>query len=330
MTVADHPTDTRHLVDPELAPALDAFPPFVFDEETLPLIRAGMSQLAQGAVDPAESYPDVARQERHVPGAPGDPEVRVLCYEKVGRSSPTAALLWIHGGGYVLGTADADDLTCRQLASETGAVVVSVDYRLAPETPAPGPLNDCYAALAWAYGAATELGLDPTRFLVGGASAGGGLAACLSLLARDRGDIPISLQVLIYPMLDDRTASTVQPHPYAGEFIWKPSDNRFGWAALLGGQPGGDDVSPYVAAARVPTTAGLPATFISVGSLDLFAEEDIAYATRLIREGVLVELHVYPGAYHGFNMVPFARLTQAYVRDYLDAINRHLDQRQEA
>jgi acetyl esterase/lipase len=325
MSMTEHPTSTRHLVDPDVAAVLDVFPPFVFSAETLPTIREGMGRTIEGAPDPAEVYPDVERSEHHVPGTEGNPDVRVLHYGPRQPAATSPALLWIHGGGYVIGNADQDDLLCRRIATETGAAVTSVDYRLAPETPAPGPVDDCYAALSWLHRNAGSLGVDPSRIAVGGMSAGGGLAACLAILARDRGEIPVGFQLLIYPMLDDRTATTEPAHPYAGEFVWTPAANRFGWSAYLGGEPGKPDVSPYAAAARVESTAGLPATFISVGSLDLFAEEDTAYAVRLMREGVPTELHVYPGGYHGFNMVPDAWLTKAYYRDFIGALQRYFN-----
>jgi acetyl esterase/lipase len=157
---------------------------------------------------------------------------------------------------------------------------------------------------------------------IGGASAGGGLAAALGLLTRDRGEVPLTYQLLIFPMLDDRTVTTQDPHPYTGEFMWTHNANRFGWTALLGGEPGGPDISPYAAAARAQRLAGLPPTYIAVGALDLFLEEDLEYARRLMREGVPTELHVYPGAYHGFIMTPTARVTRAFNRDYLDALRR--------
>jgi acetyl esterase/lipase len=199
-----------------------------------------------------------------------------------------------------------------------------VDYRLAPETPHPGPVEDCYAALKWLYTHADELGVDPKRIAIGGASAGGGLAAALGLLTRDRGEVPLVFQLLIYPMLDDRTVTTTDPHPYTGEFIWTAEANRFGWRSLLGQEPGGPDVSPYAAAARAESLAGLPSTFISVGALDLFLEEDIEYARRLIRAGVPTELHVYPGAYHGFNLTADAQVSQVAARDQLAALKRAL------
>jgi acetyl esterase/lipase len=255
-------------------------------------------------------FPDVDVTERHVPGPQGAPEVRVLVYLPKSAPRPLPALLWIHGGGYVLGSADQDDPQVKNIVDQIGCAAVSVDYRLAPETPHPGPVEDCYAALKWLQEHAAELGVDPGRIAIGGASAGGGLAAGLGLLARDRGEVPLAFQLLIYPMLDDRTVSHPDPHPYTGEFIWTHDANRFGWTSLLGQEPGSEGVSPYAAAARAEHLAGLPPTYICVGALDLFLEEDMEYARRLIREGVPTELHVYPGAYHGFNMAAEAQVTQ--------------------
>jgi acetyl esterase/lipase len=260
--------------------------------------------------------------EHFVPGLQGEPDVRVLVYIPKNVSTPLPALLWIHGGGYVFGSAEQDDLQVKSIVSTVECAAVSVDYRLAPETPHPGPVEDCYAALKWLYMHAGELGVDATRIAIGGASAGGGLTAGLALLTRDRGEVPLAFQLLIYPMLDDRTVTSAEPHPYTGEYIWTPDANRFGWTALLGQEPGGPDVSPYAAAARAEHLEGLPSTFISVGALDLFLEEDLEYARRLMRAGVPTELHVYSGAFHGFNMVAGAKVVRSFVRDQLDALTR--------
>ena len=325
MTLKPAAISSRHLIDPEIVALLDVFPVLNLSAETLPVVRETMGAPIEGAPDPAELFPDVTSTEYMVPGAEGDPDVRVIYYAPKNKpTTASAAMVWIHGGGYVLGSADADEILCRRMVTETGAAVASVDYRLAPETKAPGLVEDCYAALRWLHGTADELGVDASRIAVGGASAGGGLAACLAILARDRGEFPIAYQLLIYPMLDDRTASSRDPHPYAGEFLWTPGDNRFGWASILGHEPGGDGVSPYTAAARVESVEGLPATFISVGALDLFLEEDLDYARRLIAAGVPTELHVYPGAYHAYDLNEQAQVTGAYFRDFLGALGRAL------
>ncbi len=316
--------DSRRMVDPELLPMLDLFPNGRFTAGALAQTRAGFAALLAEASAAAPDVPGVAVSERSVPGRDGAPDVRALVYLPDDAPRPLPALLWIHGGGHVVGVAEQSGPTVKRIAAEVGCAVVSVDYRLSPETPFPGQLEDCYAALAWLRGAFTDLGVDPDRIAVGGDSAGGGLAAGLALLARDRGEIPLAYQLLIYPMLDDRTASTVEPPVMCGEFVWNRDANRFGWNAFLGQEPGGADVSPYAAPARAESLAGLPPAFIGVGDLDLFAEEDIAYAGRLIRDGVPTELHVYPGAIHGFYNIPGAAIAEAATGDYLDALRRAL------
>lgn len=316
--------DTRHLIDPELTAFLDVFPALQFTRENLPEVRAGIDQMMAQMGAAAPPFPDIEVSRRSVPGPAGAPDVPVLIYLPKSAPRPLPVLFWVHGGGYIIGSADMDDLNVKAIVSELGCAVVSVDYRLAPETPHPGPVEDCYAALKWLHTNAAELGIDAGRIAIGGASAGGGLAAGLGLLTRDRGEVPFVFQLLIYPMIDDRTVSTSDPHPYTGEFLWTHDANRFGWAALLGQEPGSAGVSPYAAAARAEDLAGLPATFISVGALDLFLEEDVEYARRLMRAGVPTELHVYPGAYHGFNMAADAYVSRAYTRDFMGALGRAL------
>lgn len=311
---------TRHLVDPELLPMLDMFPALEIAPGTLAAIRAGMDQMSKASPIP-DAPVDVA--ERYIAGAEGAPDVRLLIYVPRGTAARRAGFLHIHGGGYVMGTPEMSDARNRLLAADIGCVVVSVDYRLSPETPHPGPVEDCYAALKWLHANAAALDVDPARIAIGGESAGGGLAASLALLARDRGELPVAFQLLIYPMLDDRTAAA-DPHPYTGEYVWTPPANRFGWAALLGHEPGVDGVSPYAAAARAESLAGLPPAFISIGALDLFIDENLDYARRLARDGVPVEMHLYPGAFHGFNMMAGASVSQAFERDYREALRRAL------
>jgi len=312
---------TKHLVDPELVALLDQIPASVLTAETLGQTRAMISRAPANL----PQFSALSVSERFIPGPEGAPAVRVLVYLPPPVQRPLPVLLWLHGGGYIMGSADAEDLTAKSIVSAIGCAIVSVDYRLAPETPYPGPVEDCYAALQWVSTHADELGIDPMRIAVGGSSAGGGLAAALALLARDRGEVSLAFQFLIAPMLDDRTCTLAKPHPYTGEFIWTPEANRFGWTSLLGQEPGGPDVSPYAAAARAEHLEDLPATFINVGALDLFLEEDLEYARRLMQAGVSTELHIYPGAYHGFRMVPNAQVTQAAQRDQLAALKRAFD-----
>jgi acetyl esterase/lipase len=311
---------SRHLVDPQLLPVLDAMPPFEFSEATLATVR---SQGARAPVQPG----DIARTEmtvRQVPGPPEAPEVGVVIYRPAGALGPLPCIFHVHGGGYIVGAAAAGEANHRPLAADLGCCIVSVDYRLAPETRFPGAVEDCYAALSWLMANAAELGVDPARIGVMGESAGGGLAAALTLLVRDRGEHRLAFQHLIYPMIDDRTCVSPTPNPYAGEFIWTHQANRFGWSSLLGCEPGGEGVSPYAAAARAEILAGLPPAFIATGSLDLFLDEDLTYAQRLIRSGVPVELHVYPGAYHGFHWAADAEVTKIARRDSRAALAKAL------
>ena len=310
--------NTRHLVDPQIASMLETFPPLELNSHSLSSVRQRLNEMHQEMLPTLPKFPNIEVTEHRV----GPAGVRVLLYRPRGTVQPLPALLWIHGGGYVIGSADHDDIAAKTLASEASCVVASVDYRLAPETVFPGPVEDCYAGLKWLHDQAAELGVDSTRIAVGGASAGGGLAACLSLLARDRKEVKLKFQLLIYPMLDDRTVTNADPHPHTGEFIWTHADNRFGWSAMLGRTPGGSDVSPYAAASRATNLADLPSTYLCVGSLDLFLEEDMDYALRLTRAGVPTELHVYPGGFHGFNVVAEAEVSLSYMRDLLGALRR--------
>lgn len=291
------PTGTLPLVDPSLADLLDPDPTVDLTPEMVPLMRAAERALpphfrAEGAVE--LSY-----------ALAGDVPLHI--YRPA--NAEGGCIYHIHGGGYVSGSAARMEPVHRWLADKLGCVIVSVDYRLAPEHPFPAGINDCYAGLAWTFAEAEALGVDTTRIGIMGESAGGGLAAALALMARDRGEYHLAFQHLIYPMLDDRTCAR-DPHPVTGEFIWTPHNNKFGWSALLGHEPGGEGVSPYAAPARAEDLAGLPPSFISTGSLDLFLDEDIDYARRLIRAGVPTKLHVYPGAVHAFDFFADGPLSQ--------------------
>ena len=308
---------TYELVDPELRPFLEVFPAGTITAENLPFVRQG------GLPAPATipTYPHVTVHEEIIT-RPQAPDLKVLVYAPSERQAPLPGLLWIHGGGYVLGHAHDDDLALKHLVSEVDCAIVSVEYRRAPETPAPGPQEDCYAALEWMYRHATELGLDPNRLAIAGASAGGGLAAGVTLMARDRGEIPLVYQLLLYPMLDDRTGSTNQAADGVGEFIWDAGSNRFAWASLLGHEPGIELPSGYFVPGRADDVSRLPPTWIGVGTLDLFLDEDLAFARRLMDARVSTELHVYPAAYHGFDWVPEAQVSRQFVRDQVEALRR--------
>ena len=205
-------------------------------------------------------------------------------------------------------------------------MVVSVDYRLAPETRFPGSLEDNYAGLRWLHSNARELGVDRNRIALLGESAGGGHVAALALAARDRGEVPVAMQVMLYPMLDDRTGSSRAVPPYLGTFVWDAAANRFGWSSLLGVAAGADSVPRGAVPARVVNLRGLPPTFIAVGAIDLFVEEDIAYSQRLIQAGVPTEIYVAPGGYHGFDIiVPEAKISKQFIAAWNDALRRGLN-----
>ncbi|MFV8816536.1 alpha/beta hydrolase [Haliea sp. E17] len=314
---------TRHLVDPELLPGLELLPPCDINEETLPIMRQGIAEMYRQLPAGETTSAAVALREIYADGPEGTPDVRVLLFTPCAGRKVRPLYFHIHGGGFVLGSADMSVAQCTAIAEDLDCVVASVDYRLAPETVFPGNIEDCYAGLSWVYRHAGSLGIDPQRIAVGGESAGGGLAAALALLARDRGEIPIVHQQLVYPMLEDREPA--QRHPCTGEFGWTRASNAYGWRSLLGCEPGGAGVSPYAAAARAASLRGLPSTFIGVGSLDLFLESNLEYARRLSREGVPVELHVYPGAFHGSDVVAQARLTQQHLRDQRAALAAAFD-----
>jgi acetyl esterase/lipase len=275
---------SRHLVDPELAAGLDVnMPAQKLDADTLPQYRQMLIDMVAAIPKPtSEAMRNVRREERRVPGPEGAPEVPVLVYTPGDRTDERLpVMLHIHGGGFVSGSAAMSDPNSRSFAVEMNCVVASVDYRLAPETPFPGPVEDCYAALLWVHASADELGIDPSRIMVAG----------------DRGEVQPFFQYLAEPMLDHRSADS--DHPHVGHFGWTRDHNRFGWSAMLGEASGGE-VSPYCSPAVAEDLAGLPATYIHIGAIDLFLEESVDYARRLTRAGVPVELHVWPGAFHAF------------------------------
>jgi len=274
------------------ATVLSMLPPDLMDLSDIDAGRARLDGLL--AMMPAPPMPEgVAITEAVAPGLDGGPDVRVKVYTPSGHAGPLGAMLWMHGGGMVLLSADGGDFLCATRALTHGCVVVSVDYRLAPETPAPGPVDDCFAALTWLAGAADELGVDAARIMVGGESAGAGLAAGTALRARDAGGPALIAQLLIFPMRDHRN-ETPSSHAIHDLRVWNRSANLDAWAAYLGG----GEPTIYSSPAIADDLSGLPEAYINVGTFDMFMDEDIAYATALNRAGVACELHVYPGAFH--------------------------------
>jgi acetyl esterase/lipase len=312
--------DGRADLDPEVAEMFATLPlaqvdfgTFTFDG--LPGVREMMATQPRPPLPPTTTVSEV-----RVAG-----EVPVRVYRPAGALSPAPAVLWVHGGGFIFGTGLDEDARLNGWADAFGCPIVSVEYRLAPEHPYPEPLEDCYTALTWMAGHADELGINPAHIVVVGQSAGGGLAAGLALLARDRGEVPLAYQLLIYPMIDDRN---VTPSSRINAVVWSPGANVLGWRAYLGDRYGSDDIPIYAAPARAKDLSGLPPTFLCVGALDVFRDEDITYALDLLAAGVPTELHVYPGAPHGFEMItPDAAVARRCRRDIDDALGRALSRR---
>jgi acetyl esterase/lipase len=314
---------SRHLVDTELIPALQLFPPLHLSKDVLPKLREDLQAAAVSGAT-TEEYSSVLVDRMEFPGPAGAPPVPAMVYRPNRAYASAGLVLHIHGGGYIMGSPRMADAENRRVCTELGCAVVSVDYRLAPETPYPGAIEDCYSVLKYLCGNSGSIEGDRSRIVVSGDSAGGGLAAALCLLARDRGECHVAFQHLTYPMLDDRTCIRTDINPFCGEFVWSAENNRFGWSSLLPMPPGSEEVPQYASAARAKTLAGLPAAFIAIGALDLFLEENLDYAKRLVEGGVAVELHVYPGAFHGFRRVNNARVAQSAARDSLDALRQVL------
>lgn len=303
---------TKYLLDPELHAFVDAFPGLELTAEMLPMVRAQQDSMAQLG-DPAA----VGVTRERIAIEQGGVSIPALLYRPGQPEAAGPAYLHIHGGGYVLGSAAASDPVNLDLCAQLGLTILSVDYRLAPEHPIPAPLEDCYAGLRWLHEQAQALDLDPARIAIGGESAGGGLAAATAILARDRGEYAICHQQLTYPMLDCRTGQPGhEGDPLVGEFIWTRSLNRMGWGAFLGDAPA---AAPQVPA-LVEDYSGLPPAWIHTVSLDLFRDENIAYAQALMQAGVATELVVLPGGCHGFQMSPQARLSQSYRNSHRAAL----------
>ncbi len=248
-----------------------------------------------------QPLPGIPVSIRKIPVSPGLPAVTIYVINAGGSNRP--AILHTHGGGFVLGSARSEVPAKQRMAKELDCVIVTVEYALAPEATYTVSVEQNYAALKWLHDNAASLGVDRTRIAVMGESAGGGHAALLAIAARDRGEVPLAFQCLIYPMLDDRTGSSRMPNPPIGELAWDAPANRFGWRSFLGQTPGTAQVPIAAVPARTRSLAGLPPAFIGVGSIDLFVDEDIAYAHRLIDAAVATELHIVPGAFHGFDGV---------------------------
>ncbi|NJC71852.1 alpha/beta hydrolase [Planosporangium thailandense] len=306
-------------LDPEIAAVLDHIPRL--DLRDLAHARAERRELAALARSRWQPSGRVRTEVVHVPGRDGASSVPVRLHRPNGLAGPAdplrPALLWVHGGGHVLGHAEQDDPLLDRVVSTHGCVAVAPDWRHAPEHPYPAALEDCYATLTWLQAEARDLGIDPDRIVVGGASSGGGLAAGLALRARDEAVVGLAGQLLVYPMLDDRMV-TASSTAVTDSRVWNEESNTIAWTAYLSGVK---PVPAYAAPARATDLAGLPRTWIGTAELDLFVDEDVDYAQRLMAAGVSTELVVYRGAVHGFELfAPQAAVSRRFARDFHDAL----------
>lgn len=291
--------------DPELADVVPLLPEIDGDDPAT--MRASLSEMI--AQLPPPDITRVQIEDRQVPGRDGDPAVPLRIYRPDERLAP-AAVYSVHGGGFIAGDLETEHALNVRLARELGVVVVSVDYRLAPETPFPGPLEDIYAGLVWMVDHADELGIDPLRIAIQGNSAGGGLCAALALLARDRGGPHIAFQFLSVPELDDRL-TTASMTEFTDTPLWSRPRAVFSWDCYLGpGRAGTDDVSIYAAPARATDLTDLPPAYVSVMHFDPLRDEGIAYALGLLAAGVSVELHLFPGTFHGSALIQYAAISR--------------------
>ena len=266
----------------------------------------------------------IRHEERVVPGPDGAPDITLSIFTRTDHQAGGPGIYHTHGGGMIIGDRFTGADGFLDWLMDLDAVVVSVEYRLAPEHPDPAPVEDCYAGLVWMAAHADELGFDPDRLVIAGGSAGGGLAAGVALKARDLGGPALAGQLLIYPMLDDRN-ETVSSHQIDGFGVWDRGSNDTGWDALLGDRRKTDGVSIYAAPARATDLTGLPPAFIDVASAEVFRDEDVAYATKIWEQGGVAELHVWPGGFHGFDaMAPQAALSVRARAARLDWLHRIL------
>lgn len=304
-------------LDPELRAFFghSPMPPLSF--ESLPLMRAGFAAKA-ALVAPASATYTV---REFAVARPDGSDLRLLAITPHGPYEDAPALLHFHPGGWVLGSPEMSLSALIEIVDALNCVVVSVDYRLAPEHHCPAAADDGWLALHWLVGEADHLNVDPNRIGLMGESAGANLAAGLALRARDDNGPALKIQVLLYAALDDR-AAMLAPHPHAGSVGLSQDSIRFAWRAYLGEEPGGADVSPYTSPARATSLTDLPRTFMAVGAMDPVVEENLDYARALMQAGVPTEMHLYPGAPHGFDLVADATVTKAMSRDRIAALKR--------
>ncbi len=313
---------TKRAYDPAFEKLLPLLPT-VSDFSTAEKIQEMRSGRFAALFAPPPDRTDVVKEDRRVPGPAGAPEVPIRIYRpRAPATAPRGGVFEIHGGGFISGSIEMMDPWCQRVAAELDAVVVSVEYRLAPEHPFPAGVEDCYAALCWTARNAGALGIDPARLAIAGQSAGGGLAAGTALLARDRGFPALCFQLLEIPELDDRL-DTPSMLAFQDTPLWNRPNAVWSWRHYLGPGHVGEP-SPYAAPARAKDLAGLPPAYVSTMEFDPLRDEGIAYALRLLQAGVSVELHSYPGTFHGSGLLPSAPVSQRGLQEAVDALRRAL------
>lgn len=306
-------------IHPELQRTAKKAPKFTFSSRNLWFVRL-LTYLVPASKTPEE----LSVENVFIPGQDDRTKIRLRVYRQKSIAAPAPVLVWLHGGGYVMGRPEMDDHLCAEYVRELGISVVSVNYRTAPKHPFPAGLNDGYSALKWIASHSQQLEVDAKRIAVGGASAGGGLAAALVQLAHDRQEIKPIFQLLVYPMLDDRTVlrTDLDDRSYVA---WNQKSNRFGWESYLGKKCGAASVPEYSVPARRQDLSGLPQAWIGVGTLDLFHDEDVAYAQQLKRCGVECETVIVPGAFHGFDAFdPEIPIVQDFRKSQVSALEKFL------
>lgn len=289
---------TDDLIDPQLLPVgpMRSLQRLMRSERGLRLLEKSTRLLRYAPAG------DMQRQSITIPRTHETTGLRLAVMKPLQPRERAPGLLWLHGGGYAIGTAEmAGQGVPKRLMAQSGCVVVAPDYRLSVEAPYPAALHDAYDALLWMKNHAATLGIDDRRLIVGGESAGGGLAAALCLYARDRGEVAVAFQLPLYPMLDDRMIS--ESARFEDAPVWDKPSNALGWRLYLGSLFGTDAVPAYAAAARATDLAGLPPAISFVGSIELFRDETVAYFDGLRRAGVPARLEVYDGCYHAFDML---------------------------
>ena len=306
-------------VHPELADVLKKSPSVHYSSKNLWLIQSLISFI------PVPKTPDdVSIKNIKIDNRDGNAKIRLRIYQPKILASATPVLIWMHGGGYIIGKPEIEDSVCIQFVRELGISIVSVDYRLAPKHPFPAGLEDCYSALVWSKTHAEQFKFDASRIGIGGTSAGGGLAAALSQLARDRQEISPIFQLLTYPMLDDRTTLRTDIDDSHSP-TWSQKSNKFGWKSYLGNHYGAETLPIHSVPARRSDLSGLPPAWIGVGTLDVFFDEDTTYAQRLKEAGIHCELEVVQGAFHGFDVFdPNLPIVQDFRKSQISALRKYL------